>query len=318
MAEPPRARDQLERILVLLPLAARGDGISLEAAAAALDVDVDTVRRDLTSVSDRVFYHPAGGADEIQIYLEGDHVRVWSGGRFDRPPRLTPREALALALGLRALAAARAPDERPRLLGLARRLEEEAATGPPPEEPDRFGLDDAGDDSGLRGVLEEAARRGRRCRIRYLSADGDAPSDRTLDPYVVASAAGKWYAIGWCGARREVRVFRVDRILAADLTEEAFETPPDFDPSEWLRDGHVFRSDVELSARVRYSARIAPWIREHGPCEPLEDGSVAVEYPAADPAWIVRHVLGYGADAEVLAPEALRDAVRETARRCLE
>lgn len=318
MPEPSRARSQLERILLLLPLAARGDGISLEAAAAALDVDVDTVRRDLTSVSDRDFYHPSGGADEIQIFLEGDRVKVWSGGKFDRPPRLTPREAMALSLGLRALAAARAPDDRPPLLALARRLEAEAASGPSVEEPDRFGLDEERDELGLRALLEEAARRGRRCRIRYLAADGTDPSERTLDPYVVASAAGKWYAIGRCGTREDVRAFRVDRVLAAELTEERFETPPEFDPAEWLRDGHVFRSDVELTARVRYSARIAPWIREHGPCERLPDGAVAVEYPAADPAWIVRHVLGYGPDAEVLGPEPLREAVRETARRFLE
>ena len=317
MAEPPRARGQLERILVLLPLAARGGGISLEAAAAALDVDVDTVRRDLTSVSDRVFYHPTGGADAIQIFLEGDRVRVWSGGKFDRPPRLTPREALALSLGLRALASGRAPDDRPPLLDLARRLEQEAASGPLAEEPGRFGLDDEGDDLGLRSLLEEAARRGRRCRIRYLSAGGDGPTERTLDPYAVACAEGKWYAIGWCGARADVRVFRVDRILAAEMEEERFEMPSDFDPADWLRDGHVFRSDVDLTARVRYSARIAPWIREHGPCERLGDGAVAVEYPAADPAWVVRHVLGYGPDAEVLEPEPLRETVKETARRFL-
>jgi predicted DNA-binding transcriptional regulator YafY len=44
---------------------------------------------------------------------------------------------------------------------------------------------------------------------------------------------------------------------------------------------------------------------------------VAVEYPAADPAWVVRHVLGYGPDAEVLEPEPLRETVKETARRFL-
>jgi len=313
----PRARSQLERILVLLPLAARGDGIPLEAAAAALDVDVDTVVGDLTSVSDRDFYHPSGGADEIQIFLEGDTVKVWSGGKFDRPPRLTPREALALSLGLRALAAGRTPGERPPLVELARRLEEEAASGPVAEAPDRFGLDAEEDELGVRALLEEAARLGLRCRIRYLAADGPAPSERSLDPYVVASAQGAWYAIGWCGAREDVRVFRLDRILAAELTEERFETPPEFDPADWLRDGHVFRSEVELTARVRYSARIAPWIREHGPCEPLEDGAVTVVYPAADPAWIVRHVLGYGPDAEVLEPGPLRDVVLETARRFL-
>ncbi|MFO7588146.1 MAG: WYL domain-containing protein [Gemmatimonadota bacterium] len=316
MAESARARDQLERILLLLPLAARDGGIALADAAAELGVGVDTVRKDLTSVSDRDWYHPPGGADEIQIDFVGDRVHVWSGGKFDRPPRLTPREALALSLGLRALASGRRSEERPRLLGLARRLEEETATGTSGEELDRFSVDEhAGDALGLRGLLEDATSRRLRCRIRYLSADGTGPSERTLDPYAIVYASGRWYAIGWCGARAEVRVFRVDRVLEAAVTSERFEAPEAFDPAEYVRDGHVFRSDVEVTARVRYSARIAPWVRERGPCEPLEGGAVAVAYPTADPGWVVRHVLAYGPDAELLEPTPLRDTVRETARR---
>lgn len=319
MAEPSRARDQLERILLLLPLAAREGGIPLTEAAAALDVDVDTVRKDLTSVSDRDWYHPPGSADEIQIDFVGDRIRVWSGGKFDRPPRLTPREALALSLGLRALAAGRRPDDRPTLLGLARRLEEEAATGTSGDALGRFSLDEHGEDPlGLRGLLEEAARRKLRCRIRYLGSDGGGPSERALDPYAVVNASGKWYAIGWCGMRDDVRVFRFDRILEAVVTAESFASPDEFDPAEYIRDGHVFRADVELTARVRYSERIAAWVRERGPCESLDDGAVAVEYPAADPGWVVRHVLGYGPEAEVLGPEPLREAVRAAARRALD
>ncbi len=36
---------------------------------------------------------------------------------------------------------------------------------------------------------------------------------------------------------------------------------------------------------------------------------------AADPGWIVRHVLQYGAEAELLEPPAYRLMVRETAER---
>ena len=42
-----------------------------------------------------------------------------------------------------------------------------------------------------------------------------------------------------------------------------------------------------------------------------QDGRYVVTFKVADPAWFVREVLQYGAEAEVLEPEGLRDAVRQ-------
>ncbi|MDT8437230.1 MAG: WYL domain-containing protein, partial [Gemmatimonadota bacterium] len=311
MAEPVTARDRLERILLLLPLASRPGGIALAEAAEALGTDIDAVRRDLTAVAERAFYHPAGSSDGIQIYIEGDRVRVWSGGAFERPPRLTPREALALALGLRVLAAGRETEDRARLARLAARLEAGLASGEAPESPERFALSGAADATPqIRAVLEEAAARRRRCRIRYLRPVDADLMDRDVDPFALVLGSGSWYVIGHCALRDAIRVFRLDRILDASLTDRGFEVPADFDPGDWVEDGHVFRSDVDAPAVVRYSPRVAPWVRERGPYEELEDGRVAVSYPAADPAWIVRHVLLYAGEAEAVAPPAVRRAVR--------
>ena len=46
---------------------------------------------------------------------------------------------------------------------------------------------------------------------------------------------------------------------------------------------------------------------EEGP-----DGSVIVRHQVADPRWIVRHVLSYGPEAEILEPAEMRDLARET------
>jgi predicted DNA-binding transcriptional regulator YafY len=47
------------------------------------------------------------------------------------------------------------------------------------------------------------------------------------------------------------------------------------------------------------------------------DGSLQVEYPLADTEWAIRHVLQYGADAEVLGPATVRRAVVERLRAAL-
>ena len=57
------AAEQLRRILHLLPLASRAEGVALDELARALDADVKTIIRDLELVTARASYHPAATVD---------------------------------------------------------------------------------------------------------------------------------------------------------------------------------------------------------------------------------------------------------------
>ena len=92
------AAAQLERLLYILPAAAQEGG--QDPAQLALDLGVEPVQvfRDLEEVTARVYYHPSGGADDLQISIELGCVQVRTTGEFRRPPKLSKREALALSL----------------------------------------------------------------------------------------------------------------------------------------------------------------------------------------------------------------------------
>jgi proteasome accessory factor C len=66
---------------------------------------------------------------------------------------------------------------------------------------------------------------------------------------------------------------------------------------------------------VRYSPRVARWLAERVDGEVQEDGALVVRHAVSDADWLVRHVLRYGGEAEVLEPEVLRRRVADTARR---
>src|SRR5688572_905887 len=117
------AADQLERILYVLPMAARGNGASFEELAHALNCDVATIIHDIEEATSRVYYHPAGTVDPFEIMIEAGRVRVHAPSDFKRPVRLSDREALALGLGLHALAAEAEVARRAEILALASRLE---------------------------------------------------------------------------------------------------------------------------------------------------------------------------------------------------
>jgi proteasome accessory factor C len=318
MAERPTAQAQLSRVLDLLPRAARTGGIALSELAREAGMSEREVLADLQEVYTRDFYHPAGSGDDVQVSIEADQVEVWTTGEFRRPPRLSPHEALALGLGLRILAAESPEPARPAMLALAQRLEKDLASRPPRSLLAGIAVNPGADSpEGIRAVLRTGARARRSCRIAYLKPGAPEPEERVVDPYVLLAAAGHWYLVGHCHRSDEIRIFRADRVVGATMLETQFAVPEGFDPRAYVRDGHVFQPVDDVEVPVRYSARIARWIEEQSPVEKQEDGSVIVRHRVSDPAWLVRHVLRHGPDAEVLGPPEMRDHLRTILRRLI-
>lgn len=311
---------QLERVLHILPAAARDAGASIAELAEALDVEPDTIRRDIREVATRSYYHPAGSADQLQIELSRDRVRIWTTGEFQRPVRLTPREAAAVALGLRVLARDAGPSGGPQSDGLLQRIEECLTTGPMPGElEESVEVVGAGADrEGIRHEIIQAARDHRVCRIGYLKAHAPEPEIRRIHPLGVLQGQGTWYTVAWAEARDAIRVFRLDRVVEARVLDEAFQPPEAFDVEEFIAGRGVFQGHDALEVVVRYSPRIARWIRERhaGREERIReqpDGSLVVRHQVVDPVWIVNQVLQYGGEAVVVEPEEVRRLVRATA-----
>jgi proteasome accessory factor C len=325
MTDGRTAQARLERLLYVLPAASRPAGARLSDLAHALGASEARILEDVEQVTARNFYHPGGWLDDVQIQIEPGSVKVTRADGFERPNRLTPEEALCMALALRGTAAsARVPSPmvRERLLDRAERyLTHRSWSGhgaPTVAAPDR-----SPDPEGIREVLMAAARDRRPCALSYVKAGAEDATLRVVHPYVLAYGEGAWYAVGHCATEEAVRVFRIDRILAADLVDGEFSVPGDFDAGRYIDRGRVYHAQEEREVRVRYSPRIARWIRERAEwtsdvVEDAEDGSLVVRHRVADPHWAVSHALQYGADAEVLEPEDVRGLVLEVAQGLLD
>lgn len=315
------AADQLIRLLWLLPAAAARP-LPLAEAAERLGVSEQTVLNDIADVTAREFYHPAGGAEDVRVEVEADRIRVVSHGKFARPVRLNVRESLATHVALRRYAASLDGTARERVLELAERIGTGLATTSPEALVERFAVEESGESGGIRLALRRAASERRRCRIVYVRSGGEETTERTLDPYSVVVSHGTWFAVGYCGLRRDVRVFRVDRIVELELTADAFEAPADYDLADWVQDGRVFRADTTEEVVVRYTGLAAARMRERDPTLSIDEAErgegVRVTYEVADTAWVVRHVLQQGGEAEILEPERVRRELARAAERLVE
>ena len=165
------ASRQLERVLYLVPQASGPEGASIAELAAEMEVSPERILRDIEEVTARDYYHPAGWVADLQISVEKDTVTVWTTGELQRPVRLSPREALALALGLRLLADGTEGGRREELLSLAGRLDQGLASVPAEPMTAGFALD--GGDRHGNGLLALVRNLGRDCSTEPCEGVGE-------------------------------------------------------------------------------------------------------------------------------------------------
>jgi len=338
---------QLQRLLWLIPAAGRPEGVVPAEAAARLGTTEDQIQRDVEALTSREFYLPAGTAELITVEWT-DRLRIHTTGQFGRPPRLTRAELVCVLLGLRMMEGG--PRE------LIQRLEARLAmpgagvggdgrAGSPsgtgeagPDGPAggestadggvgaafAFGdLEDAGRTDAVLAALRRARAERRPCRFGYLKPGADAPEIRRLHCYALVHAEGAWYAAGHDPDAGGHRNFRVDRILGVrvDGDGHAYDVPEDFDPGALLEGVRLFQlpeNGGTVEVEVRYGAPVVPWVREQWVGEADEEGGYRVRHRVGAPDWVVRHVLQYGPDAEVVGPPEMREAVRAAATRVAE
>lgn len=303
------ASEQLRRVLHLIPTLSDGETHAIDEVARKAGVERSVLLKDIESISQR-FEVPGGFVEGLQIYIESDSISVVPN-HFLRPMRLTRAELLAVELGLAMLRAERPPEEHHAIDSARERLRGVIAKLPDEEIGSDFRmatLSSAGDLEHLRR-LREAFRQHRQVRLTYRKAGDQEASSRVICPYGIVFASGMWYAVARCEGADGVRIFRLDRIAQVEQLEARYDSPREFSINSIVRDGRAFQADGAETLRVRYSPRIARWIAEREGKSLADDGSLVVDHPLADTEWAVRHVLQYGAEAEVLEPHPVRDEI---------
>lgn len=172
--------------------------------------------------------------------------------------------------------------------------------------------------------LQKAVLERRRVTISYQPPPADAPKEYEIDPYQMYFKRRALYLDAYCPDTRDYRVFRVNRVSDVQPANMQFTRHADYNFAQRHRHSFsVFVGDTVQRVRVRFSKERAPYIREacwhrsqQLTTEP--DGSLLFEVEVNEPREVGWWVLQWGADAEVLEPESLRQELRETAERLAE
>ena len=76
----------------------------------------------------------------------------------------------------------------------------------------------------LPSTIRRAIRATRKMRIAYQDGDG-CSTERVIQPFAVAYYTGATLICAWCELRNDVRHFRTDRVVSADVLDESFSIP---------------------------------------------------------------------------------------------
>lgn len=308
------------RLLALLLHLQRHGGATAPELAAALEVSVRTIYRDVAAL----------GEAGVPVWTEpGPHggIRLVDGWRT-RLDGLTGDEAGALALagapGVAAdlgLGALLATAQTKLHATLPAELQARAA-----RVGERFHLDAPGWFSRDEppAALADVARAvwdDRRLRLRYRRGDGEVV--RTVEPLGLVCKAGTWYLLA--SHRGQRRTYRVDRIAHATHLDERFARPALDLAAAWAEASAGFdRSLLRATVRIRLSPHGCRVLRHHvdpqAAAEALRAGTVGADgwctiVLAVEGEEVARSQLfALGPHVEVLAPRSLRAAIAADAR----
>ncbi len=156
----------------------------------------------------------------------------------------------------------------------------------------------------------------------YQKGYATTTQSRHLDPYGIVCWKSKWYVVGYCHLRQEVRSFRIDRIRMLTATDERFERPADFSARRFLLSGllpDATEPDKLISVKITGKEQALDdlcghWFLAHGLVERspfeghfrLEEGAIVHRLPYV--------LLNYGGTIQVKEPQFLKQQMVEVTR----
>ncbi len=169
--------------------------------------------------------------------------------------------------------------------------------------------------------IERAIVARRKVHLRYDSYYDKKEIALVLRPFRVFFRRRGWYVVGHSERHREVRLFKLERIVDMEETDRAFRMDNNFTLRGYFGNAwNMIRGDERHHVEVVFGAQVAGNIEEvmWHPTQRTRrrsDGTLVFEADVDGVDEIAWWILGYGDQAVVVEPECLRAKVAKHAER---
>ena len=317
---PEKAMNQTERLYRIDQLIQARGVVSAADLRDELDVSPATLKRDLTMLRDR-----------LNAPIEFDR---FSGGYRYGKPRVGPRfelpglwfsadEILALMTMHQMLVSLDAggmlgPHIKPLMERLTKALGSDAGNAQEvlkrvkllPSQQRRVDLK-------WFELIGRALMTRRRLKIEYFTRYKNERSEREVSPQRLVNYRGNWYLDAYCHKSEGVRMFSLDSIEGAVLTDEkAKEVSLKQVDTDTAGGYGIYRGTKLTWATLVFSPEAARWVRaeiwhDQQKGRDLDDGRYELKIPYSEAPELVMDILRHGENVEVVEPAELRKRVAE-------
>ena len=152
---------------------------------------------------------------------------------------------------------------------------------------------------------------------RYAGREGEEPATRILCPYGLLHG-GRGWLVAHVEDLPEMRLWRLDRIVAIDLLDRGFVRRDDFSLADYAAQSFGVFQEEPFDVVLRFSAEAAgdaaSW--SFHPSQTMEreaDGGLTVRFRAGGMQEMCWHLFTWGTAVTIVSPERLRDELRRLA-----
>jgi predicted DNA-binding transcriptional regulator YafY len=146
--------------------------------------------------------------------------------------------------------------------------------------------------------------------VKYRKLTAEEERDLRLEPYHLRFMDRAWYLVAWSFKRSAFRTYRLDRIDALRVEKETFDPRP-FDPDEYFRGTFGAVVDAPQRLRVAFTGLAKEIVKKDGRFAPHEmheeNGALILDRTIKGEILWLRWILGFGGEAEILEPAAMRE-----------
>jgi predicted DNA-binding transcriptional regulator YafY len=135
-------------------------------------------------------------------------------------------------------------------------------------------------------------------------------------PHYLVYCQPNWVLVGFVRSKKTFDAISISRIREISLTTQTFQRDNGFSLEEFFLSRWRMKGGMETTVRVRFTGAAANIIlsQNHHPKEEVvkvDGGEVLYTLTVCGTEEIMRWILGFGSDAEVLAPKSLREQIKQ-------
>ena len=159
--------------------------------------------------------------------------------------------------------------------------------------------------------------------IDYWQWQTDTELKRCISPQRIIYYRDNWYLDAWCHLRQALRTFSIDAIKQTQKTDKkAIDISAEKLDEHVLQGYGIFAGKVIGHVKLKFSREISSRVSRENwhPNQKdswTENGQFLLTIPYSDPRELIRDILRYGADVEVLESQSLRNDIQSELEKTL-